>query len=102
MSEQTPGRIVRCAHYLCRTSLTEDEAVYCPHLLAFCPACAWEEACDECVLEPMRQRAAAAWEAAALARPIPERDQWIDVAAENRADRRAYELAQLEDREEAS
>lgn len=56
----------------------------------------------EAALERMRARAEAAWEAAAEPGPYidPRRDEWIDYAAEERADRRAYELARLEDREE--
>lgn len=91
----------RCAHPACRTSL-DEYAVECPHGMPFCEHCTWEDACEDCLLEPLRQRAAAAWEAAATPGPYinPARDTAIDQAAELRAEQRAYELAQLEDREE--
>lgn len=44
-------RPMRCAHGHCRTSLTEETAVFCPHGLPFCEHCTWEEACDDCNLE---------------------------------------------------
>lgn len=93
----------RCTNYHCRTTL-DEHPVTCPHALPFCEHCTWEDGCDECVLEPMRQRAAAAWEAAANPGPYinPLRDAAIDAAAEDRQDRRAYELAHLEDREESA
>jgi hypothetical protein len=37
---------VTCTH--CRTSLTEWSAVYCPHSRAFCEACTFEDACEDC------------------------------------------------------
>lgn len=90
-----------CAHPHCHTSL-DEYAVECPHGLPFCEHCTWEDGCDECVLEPMRQRAAAAWDAADQPQPYtdPRRDEWTDHWAERRAEDRAYELARLEDREE--
>lgn len=93
--------IRRCTNYHCRTSL-DEHPIECPHGLPFCEHCVWEEGCDECVIEPLRQRAAAAWDAAAVPGPYidPARDAWVDQAAELRAEERAYELAQLEDREE--
>lgn len=42
---------LRCAHGHCRTSLTDETAVYCGHGLAFCGNCTWEEACGECATE---------------------------------------------------
>lgn len=39
--------MVRCAHPACRTSVGDD-AIRCPHDLAFCGDCAWEDACGEC------------------------------------------------------
>lgn len=39
---------MRCAHGHCRTSLTDWDAVFCPHNKPFCGGCTWEEACDEC------------------------------------------------------
>ena len=42
---------LRCAHGHCRTSLTDETAVYCGHGLAFCGNCTWEEACDQCATE---------------------------------------------------
>lgn len=45
---QREERAMRCAHGHCRTSLTEETAVFCPHLLPFCEHCTWEEACDRC------------------------------------------------------
>lgn len=90
-----------CAHPHCHTSLNEY-AVECPHGLPFCEHCTWEDGCDECVLEPMRQRAAAAWEHAAEPQPWidPVRDAAADTWAELHATERDYGLAQLEDREE--
>lgn len=41
-------RVIRCHHPHCRTSLTEHEAVLCPHLQPFCEHCTWEDGCDEC------------------------------------------------------
>lgn len=41
-------RPMRCAHGHCRTSLTDETAVFCPHALPFCENCTWEEACDDC------------------------------------------------------
>lgn len=66
-----------------------------------CQSCNDDSRCPECKVERMRTRAEAAWEAAAEPGPYvdPRRDEWIDAAAEERADRRAYELARLEDRE---
>lgn len=43
--------VASCARYDCRTSLTEDEAVRCPHELVFCRNCTWEEGCIECSVE---------------------------------------------------
>lgn len=92
-----------CAHPHCRTSL-DTNPVECPHGLPFCDHCVWEDGCDECALEPLRQRAAAAWEAATEPQPWvdPVRDGAADPYAELRADDRAYELHLLQDREEAS
>ena len=39
-----------CAHHHCRTYLDDESAVQCPHGLAFCQHCTWEEACDECAI----------------------------------------------------
>lgn len=52
----------------------------------------------------MRAWAQAAWDAAGEPQPWedPTRAAAIDAAAEERQDRRAYELAHLEDREEMS
>ena len=41
-------RRLRCAHPHCRTSLTEETAVFCRHRLAFCEACVFEEGCESC------------------------------------------------------
>lgn len=45
---QRKERAMRCAHGHCRTSLADETAVFCPHLLPFCEHCTWEEACDRC------------------------------------------------------
>lgn len=42
------GRLTRCSHPHCHTSLTEDDATFCPHNLVFCQDCTWEDGCDEC------------------------------------------------------
>ena len=91
-----------CAHPACRTSLNDETAAYCPHVLPFCEHCVWEDGCDECVIEPLRQRADDAWNAAAQPQPWidPVRDGAADSAAEARKEERAYALGRLEDREE--
>jgi hypothetical protein len=57
---------------------------------------------DDTAIARMRARAQASWDAADQPQPWidPARDVWVDSAAEERQDRRAYELAHLEDREE--
>ena len=94
--------ISHCSHPTCRTSLDDESVVYCGHDVKFCEHCDWADGCDDCHLDVLRSRAAAAWDAAAVPGPYinPARDAAIDQAAELRADQRAYELAQLEDREE--
>lgn len=42
------GRLTRCSHPTCRTSLTEDDATFCPHNLPFCQDCTWEDSCESC------------------------------------------------------
>ena len=56
---------------------------------------------DDPAIDRMRARAQAAWDAAAEPQPYinPAADVWTDVAAEERQDRRAHELAHLEYRE---
>lgn len=90
--------MTRCYHHFCRTSLDDDTAIYCPHGRPFCDGCTWEEACEDCLLEPLRRRAAAAWDAPRI--PNRSDDHDADWLHEQRAEDRAYELAQLEDREE--
>lgn len=85
---------------VCRTTL-DEYPVTCGHGEVFCGGCFMEDGCDECRLDVLRNRADAAWEAAAQPGPWidPVRDSAADTAAENQADQRAYELAHLEDRE---
>jgi len=40
--------VTRCAHPHCRTTVTDDYSVRCPHGLTFCEGCTWEEACEGC------------------------------------------------------
>lgn len=53
------SKLARCAHHHCRTTLTEDAAVQCPHGLGFCDGCTWEEVCHECSSEATEARAVA-------------------------------------------
>lgn len=48
------ARVVQCARYDCRTSLTEGDAVMCPHGATFCHDCTWEEACPSCANDERR------------------------------------------------
>lgn len=43
-------RLTFCAHPTCHRSLTDDEAVRCPHDLPLCGDCVIEDACLECAL----------------------------------------------------
>lgn len=42
------GRLTRCSHPHCHTSLTEDDATFCPHDRVFCQDCTWEDGCESC------------------------------------------------------
>ncbi|WP_294567562.1 hypothetical protein [uncultured Arthrobacter sp.] len=44
-------RVVRCARHDCKRTLTEDDAVQCPHGESFCGDCSWPEACLACAFE---------------------------------------------------
>lgn len=37
-----------CSVPTCRTSLTDDSAIYCDHGRAFCVLCPWHDGCSAC------------------------------------------------------
>lgn len=41
-------RVVRCAHVFCRRTLTEADAIQCPHGVWYCDAELAEDVCPEC------------------------------------------------------
>lgn len=40
--------ITRCGHPLCNTTVTDDDAVICPHRVVVCEWCVIEEVCEAC------------------------------------------------------
>lgn len=91
--------IRRCAAPFCRTTLTDEDTIHCPHQLPFCEHCTWEDGCDDC---DMYARAGVIWDAAADNEPprMTAAEEAAGVWGELRRDDDAYELAHLEDREE--
>lgn len=83
---------------VCRTSL-DEHPLTCEHGEVFCGGCWLEDGCDECRLDLLLMRANSAWNAGPAGWSDPAKDAQIDAAAEERADRRAVELAHLEYRE---
>lgn len=54
----------RCSRVDCRTSLTDETTVNCPHDLPFCEHCTWEEGCIECAVAANVARLAKSLDAA--------------------------------------
>ena len=52
-SEWHHPRVVRCARFDCRTTVTDDTSVQCPHGETFCQGCTWEEACIACASQAL-------------------------------------------------
>ena len=38
----------RCAAPFCRTTVLDEDAIYCPHGVVTCGDCPMEHACEEC------------------------------------------------------